>query len=249
MFKQYSSPNMQSKLFNRVGTRHFHVDAKDLSKLSEISEKAFSHSSFPSRTNLVLALVGGPQRDILPEAYEGHHPATTETPINDSFTSTALQPYSHTEAEDILNITLSEYSNIILELEEVVMVIDWDGTVYKHFDSIDTVEYQLEASTAQIMPSVPYEYHHGFNIPKGQKPVNSDLLISSLSEHGVSVGSLYIFEADGYLAYRTNSFITEPNEGETIINENKIFAKVLSNLGFVLPVRTTLERVVGIWRA
>ena len=248
-FDDYISPNIRKGLFNRVGTRHLHVDSENVKLLPDIARFSFEHSGFPSRTNRVVELLGGPQREMMPEAYEDHHPATTDEPLRDSFTSTALQDYDHTLVETLLRDTLRRYEDVTIELEEVVMVVGWDNEISMRFEPIDGIDYQLRDVKVSTPHFLKFEYHHGFNLPKSSTRLDGKKLVDDWNSAGVTVGSLYVFDAPDYVAYRTNAFIEDPGAGESVAEENRIVREVLASRGMDLPVRTALERVVGIWHS
>lgn len=245
----FISPNIRPGLFNRVGTRHFHVDCQDHSHISEIAHFSHQISGFPSRGNTVFALHPGPQRESIPEAYSGHHPAQLDAPENDSFTSTALDHYDNSAAEKLLIALFSHFMPITIELEEVVLVIGWDGSISRDFTQIDSKMLTIPPAANVTPQKFSFEYHHSVNIQKQDNQPNAHHLVQKLSEADVVVGSIYVFDAGEYFAYRTNAFIETPQDkGESIILEAGRFRQVMSELGYCLPTRTTLERVVGIWQ-
>lgn len=244
----FISSNIRTGLFNRVGTRHFHVDCHDHSRIADIARYIHREHGFPSRTNRVVSLHSGPQRLLIPDAYAEHHPVHDDAPEDDSFTSTSLDPYSHDETERLLNDLFSRFSPITVELEEVVLVVRWDGILERDFKKLDVNSLELTGARSLTPKHLTFEYHHSINIPKEDTQPDVTALIAALQEASVIVGSVYVFDSTDYLAYRTNAFIAPPtDDGQAIVEEASRFQAVVRRLGYSLPTRTALERVVNIW--
>ncbi|WP_156077049.1 hypothetical protein [Saccharothrix sp. NRRL B-16314] len=244
----FQSRTIADGMFSRSSTCHMHVDAGGFAPAVEIARLVDRDHQVPCKAVPVISLVSGPQRKASPDAYAEHHPAHDEDPQADSFASVYLgDATTLTAVPGILETVYAAHPTAVVELEQVACAITWEGDVLVAPRELETLPIHV-AGARQIETHVSYEYHHGFNLAKDATQPDLDKLVERLAERGVPFGSIYVFDRGDKLAYRTNCFTAE-SEPERLVGERQACLEVVAELtGAQAPVKTVLERVLGIWQ-
>lgn len=246
--ESFKSASIEDGMFSRTGECHLHVDGGGAAAAVQIARLLSEAHGLPAKAAPVVALSSGPQRKETPESYAEHHPAHDADPEADSFASAFLGATPTPATVDaILGTVYEAHPTAILELEQVVLDINWSGVVTVIEREAEPVDVGFTGAR-RITPGCNYEYHHGFNIPKDSAQPDLAELVAELTARDIPFGSIYVFDRGAELAYRTNSFATEP-EHDRLVKERDVCVDVLNALtGAAVPVKTVLERVLGIWQ-
>lgn len=244
----FRSTTIEDGLFSRTNTCHMHVDAGGFAAAADIAKLIDTTHGLACKAVPVIGLTSGPQREESPDSYAEHHPAHDEDPDSDSFASAYLGDTSTLgSARAVLETVYAAHPGAVVELEQVVFDVNWAGDVSAVEEEAAPAEIGL-ANARQITPHVPYEYHHGFNLPRSTRQPDLATLTERLAGSGVPFGSIYVFDRGDQVAYRTNCFLATADHDQ-LIRERKSTIDVVAELvGEDVAVKTVLEKVVGIWQ-
>lgn len=244
--KQYRSAGLASEYFSRVGNVHMHVDGgvnaglvRDVLRSGEVNGEL-------GKMSTVIRSVAGPQRDELPDTYASHTPGAADAEQFDYFATIHLG--HHREAVRRVHEVVSRLANtreVVIEVEQVVARMDdraplsWLPTPHEDSISSDEVGYERDAT-------LPFEIHHGFDLPVGAR-LSVESLLQETTQLGVTVGGWFVFAREDRLSYRSNSFC-DSSVGAVVTNEHDRIRQFLSEMRLECPLRSVVEKVLGVWR-
>jgi hypothetical protein len=201
------------------------------------------------KINTIIASVAGPQRQLMPDVYASHTPATGDgTERFEYFSTVSLG--SRENAIQLLRQVLPDVAaqpGVVLEVERVVARIDDAGRLtpseVTHGSSIDAADVGIAPS-----PTARFEVHHAFDIPfEGVTDLPIDLaqLLRDTSPD-VVVGGWFCFARKGFVSYRSNAF-TDRIAATDVQREHAALAAYLQTRHHGCRIRTVVEEVLGIW--
>ena len=123
----------------------------------------------------------------------------------------------------------------------------WTSTHIEH-NRIDSSEAGFEQA-----PTLPFEIHHAFDIPKNTRfdeagPFELALLLEASLQLGLRVGGWYQFDKSNDWAYRSNSFASAEAVKDIAMKEWAVLNDHLNQSGVPFRLWTIVEQVLGIWR-
>lgn len=244
----YRTQGLAHEFFSQPGTLHLHVDGGDDPHLALNIVLQLERQSCPGKVNRVVNSIAGPQRASLPETYESHTPSTDGVEQFEYFATTWL-PNRQKAVEVLRNIipTLESHHGVVIEVERVIARIDQAGVWHamKGTERIPPIEAQ--DVNWEVSSTLPFEIHHGFDLPLDSNIALPDLLKETTSL-GVVVGGWFSFARRGRLSFRSNSFSHADGLREMVLREHKALSEYLQQRGFSCPLRTVVEEVLGVWR-
>jgi len=248
---EYRSPNLPAGFFNRLGTLHMHVDGAQDQGLILRLVQVLEDQGNPGKLNHVERFIAGPQREILPEVYQSHTPELGGEEVLEFFSTNFLK--NRANAVEVVNFIcdrdiLGNVPCIITEVEEPVMWLGPEG--WKSLASPGYVS-AIQASEVKLAPSpsLDFEIHHGFNLPKENTQVDLAELGYFCEKNSVVFGGWFVFEKPSCWTYRSNSFSNWDGLEEQVEREQSALNNFLAVRGFNGPARTLVEKVLGIWHS
>ena len=242
---QYRSSGLSPGFFNGLGVLHVHVDgAEDQSVILRILQELERRGN-PSKINVVDRFVAGPQRKSLPTIYQAHTPALAGREEFEFFSTTLLKDRS--DAVNVVNFlghALGRSPGVVIEVEQPVM---WLGPkAWRDYPKSLWVP-QIEAAEVGLAPgpSLRFEIHHGFDLPKEGVQYPLEFLGEFCSRHFVEFGGWFVFEKPAAWAYRSNSF-SEEGVIEQVEREQEVLNLFLQGR---CRCRTLVEKILGIWKS
>lgn len=219
--------------FRRPGSLHIHVDGvHEIFTMAPLLENLRA-MGFPSRAHRVLDWVQGKERSLMPEVYEQHTPVFNGKEEFNFFSTTLL----HTR-DDIsrvlpfLQAQLRNFPGTILEYEQVIGEMDTKGNWRK-----------AEANGKDAAEDAPHiEIHHAIDIGADEKPRGVLPELETLEQLPFPVGGWFRFKKGDTAAYRSNSFSTPSQYQDRVEREREALLRL------EIPVRTLVEKVLGIWK-
>ncbi len=250
--QSYRSKGLFPGMLNILGTAHIHIDGARNEQLIIDIVKRLEKDGHLGKINIVYDFIAGKQREILPETYQSHTPVLEEKEALDFFSSNIVSDRNDAiKCINLINTMLEGITGTIIEMEQVVGWYDRNGWKIlpheKHITSIFDSEVDVSPS-----PSLDFEVHHGFDLPKVGKPdVSLPLLLKYCEEKGCEFGGWFVFEKPDAWGYRSNSFYGSSTNGESLIDvverEQDIIMSYLAEENIICSPRTLIEKVIGIW--
>ncbi len=242
--KVYRSPDLARGVFGIPASCHLHIDgAKDYGRVLGVVRRLEAIGN-PGKVNHVHDFIAGQQREILPETYQSHTPTLEGREDLGFFSTTRIHNRANALAVmELIPPFLIGMPGTIIELEQVYAVLTAEG--WNRMEPSANIR-PVTAREVILVPSptMPFEIHHQFDLPKqGPAPLSLPELLSYSEQNNVMVGGWFVFEKDDSWAYRSNAFVRSKGLIELVEREQEILTCYLNP---VKP-RTLVERVLGIW--
>ena len=246
---EYRTNDATRGLFNALGAVHIHIDGSQKESLIIRLLKKLAEKQCASKINYVQGFIAGPQRRELPEVYESHTPAIEGKEALDFFSTTMV--VTRFKAISTVNYLVSQLKEIvgtIIEVEQVVGMMNDEG-----YKELPPNEFYVNIDSSDVamfpQPSLFYEIHHGFDLPRTEElPISLPKLLEFCVANDIAIGGWFVFDKGDKWAYRSNSFSDDPNVGEQVQREYGILQKFLEDSKLSFTLRTMLERILGIWK-
>lgn len=245
MPEEYRTPNLPAGFFSRTGNLHMHVDGGEHADDVLQIFKHLEQMGAAGKLHVIADSVAGPQRALLPETYASHTPeefnyfATVSLGSREKAVSTLRQMLP----------ALTQYRGLVVEVERVIRTSHFDTLLWEISMVSPEARESITVEEVGVPPSstLPYEIHHGFELPV-DKPLPLIDLLQDTTALGVMVGGWFCFKRADVLRYRSNSFSEGLVPGDPIGKERQALAYYLQSKGYDCGVRTVVEEVLGIWR-
>ncbi len=242
----FRSQGLPAGFFNELNTIHMHIDGKELGLVVEHLRRLEARST-RSKINYVERFIAGPQRQKLPEIYESHTPELAGEEAFEFFSTSHLKDRQDTI--QIVNLTgevLVSAPSTIIEVEQTVAWLGPRG--WKSLPESSYVE-AIQASEVRLTPrpSLEFEIHHGFDLPRGGPQIELEELAEFCEKYHIEFGGWFVFLDELKSKYRSNSFCRAGahKQSET---EQSALNFFLAKKAFG-PSRTLVEKILGIWKS
>lgn len=243
----YRSPGLIRGFFSAIGRIHIHIDgACDITHIIAIA-KALEKTGNMSMINVVVRSIAGPQRQIFRETYESHTPELHGNEAFEFFMTTYIKNRMDAiYVIDVMTSMLKGVAGVVIEMEQVIGMFREEGV-----EAIATAEiikrFAVDEVSLAPCPTLNFEIHHRFNLPKDGKQIELPLLLEYCNAYDVELGGLFVFEKQSTWAYRSNSF----TNGERLIvteRERRTIGSFLVKEKILnISVETQVEKIIGIW--
>gem|GEM_PF-1023180 len=244
---QYRSRGLAAGFSSVLGTLHMHIDGAENQELVIQLVQRLEQQGNLGKLNHVISFIRGPQRAALPDVYRSHTPGVGSKENFKFFSTHTLK--NRADAGRMVNIVSEMFGatpGIVIEVEQPVMCLEPKGwkllAESHHVAPIQVGEVKIQPS-----PSLDFEIHHRFDLPKTGPQVSLEELGRYCEGNGITFGGWFIFEKPSAWAYRSNSFSSQAGLRELVEREQTSLNLFLKQQNVKCNLRTVVERVLGIW--
>jgi hypothetical protein len=231
---------------------HGHVDAP---AVKNAEEKVLRMVQFqerlgnPGAIDYVYKSIAGPQRVQFPEVYKEHTPPSDAL---DFFSTTILKDRKAViEFINYLGAVLSCTHGAIFEIEQPLGLLTAnEGWKLFLADSDYITPIQQNEVSVSSRPTIRFETHHWFSIPKDGPPALSlEKLNAYLEKEKIPTGGLFILEGEDFWGYASNSFSHSVLFKPRIEREHALYQKFLQQEGIIANLESLVEQILFIGKS